>query len=210
VVKGFFGKLGVDSCDLAEIHFDVELESEALLVKPGLGLIYAMHLLEMERISVCAQLIALTHSVLGMAAVRAKHRVQFGSTLSQHQAWRHRLAELTADLWSAESFLSSILLAAQSGRETGSETAALKLLCARLAQRATDECLQLFGARGYTTNYPLERIWRDVRVARIGAGTDEVMLEIVAKVLDKPTPALTEYVEHLEQSESPITESDSM
>jgi alkylation response protein AidB-like acyl-CoA dehydrogenase len=198
-VAGFFPKLGTDACDAAEVVFeDVRLDSDALLCRPGVGMIGLARILWFERISVAAQLITAGHVAVRMATAHLRRRHQAGSPLVTMQALRHRLADVTAELWACEALLDNVTRAVMAGEAAGALTAALKLRCAAMAATAVDECLQMLGGRGYTRNYPAERSLRDVRLARIGAGTDEVMRETIAHALDRPDPAVEAWLRMLD------------
>jgi alkylation response protein AidB-like acyl-CoA dehydrogenase len=203
-VIGFYPKAGINSCDAAHIVMDAALPSDALLGSAGAGLLYANMALQLERISVAAQTITAARAALGLAVAHARVRQVADGPLMKMQAIRHRLADVATEVASAEALLHVVVTGAMAGRNVATETAALKLLCPRVAAHAVDESLQVLGARGYTSNYPLERYWRDVRVARMGAGTDEVMREIVSSSLDRPSPYYDGWLEALASSDLPV------
>jgi alkylation response protein AidB-like acyl-CoA dehydrogenase len=121
--------------------------------------------------------------------------------LIDHGSIRHRLADARAELWAAEALLHGVVAAAMTGREVAYETAGTKLFCVRTAGRVIDECLQVLGGRGYTENYPLERYWRDARLARIGGGSDEVMRELIASGLDHADAEYDEWMAQLDRGD---------
>lgn len=202
-IAGFYNKAGTHSCDAADLVFDVDLAKDALLGTQGAGPLYIMQALQSERIALAAQLVLVARTSIGLAVAHARKRQQFHRPLIQMQALRHRIADCVVELWAAESFLHSVVIAAQRGRDVSHETAALKLLCAKMAGHVVDEALQIFGGRGYTSNYPLERYWRDARLARIGAGTDEIMRELVASGVDRASNFYDEWVERLYEEDLP-------
>jgi alkylation response protein AidB-like acyl-CoA dehydrogenase len=202
-VTGSYPKLGGRDCDASHIVLDVELPDEAILGVPGLGLIYVMKALQHERIAVSAQLVSAARASLRLAVAYMRRRTQFDRRLLDHQALRHRVADATTRVWAAESFLSAVVLAAKGGRDVGHESAALKLFCAQMAGEVVDETIQFLGGRGYTSNYPLERVWRDVRLARIGAGTDEIMRELVANRADRSDRAAEALLDRLDAADEP-------
>ncbi|MEV0001644.1 acyl-CoA dehydrogenase [Micromonospora sp. NPDC050980] len=185
-VEGFFGTAGLRSCDVGEVGIDTLLGPEALLGAPGMGLAYASRLLQFERLSICAQLLTAGRQALGLAAAFARRRMIGGGPLLDKQAVRHRLALAQARLAVAASALRDTVARATAGEGFAHEVAALKLVVCDTVEQVTDDCLQVFGARGYTTNFPLEGWWRDVRLARIGGGADEVLTELVASRLIRP------------------------
>ena len=95
----------------------------------------------------------------------------------------HRLAALHSDLAAARAFVAERIELAQRGRMSSAEAAQAKYVLARLAWRAADEALQLVAGHGFMEETSLARLWRDVRMLRIGGGTDEVQLEIAAQAL---------------------------
>lgn len=203
-VAGFFRTVGLRSCDVGELHVDAELAADALLGSPGLGLAYASRLLQFERIAICVQLIAGTRRALRLTAAYARRRHTGGVRLLDRQAVRHRLADYQAELWAVEGALRAVLDDARAGGSVAHRVAGLKLATSRVAERVTDGCLQVFGARGYTANFPLERWWRDTRLARIGGGADEVMSDAVASYLDRPSPAEEDLLDRLEEADRPV------
>lgn len=203
-LTGFYPKLGTNSCDAGHIRLDVELGHDALVGTVGTGLAHVMHALQAERIAVSSQLVVAMRVAVRLATAWARRRTQYGRPLFELQAISHRLADATAEVWSCEALLNSVLLAAEQRRPLARPTAALKLVCAGRAGRVIDDAMQVLGGRGYTANYPLERLWRDVRLARIGAGTDEVMREIVAAGIDRNDPWFDGWLDDLDIADLPV------
>lgn len=185
-IVGFYPKMGALSCDAAHIVIDGVFDEWSLLGRKGIGLLLLMEVLQYERLAVAAQLVAAARESLGLAAAWARRREVSGKALIEMQAIRHRLADALAEFRCIQAMLYSVMQFAIAGSDVARETAALKLRAARMAQHVVDESLQVLGGRGYTANYPLERHYRDIRLARIGAGTDEVMRELIAAELDRP------------------------
>ena len=204
-VTGFFPTVGLRSCDVGAMRIDTELQPDALLGAPGLGLAYASRLLQFERIAICVQLVAGAGRALRLAAAYARRRETGGVRLLDRQAVRHRLAGHQAELWAVEGALRAVLEDAAAGLAVSHRVAGLKLVATRMAEEVTDGCLQVFGARGYTTNFPLERWWRDTRLARIGGGADEVMSDAVASFLDRRAPVEDETLDRLEAADQPFS-----
>jgi alkylation response protein AidB-like acyl-CoA dehydrogenase len=185
-VVGFFDKLGIKACDAAHLRFDAAVPQEMLLGSAGAGFFYVSSLLQHERITISAGLLAVARICLAIAVAFARQRTNGDGTLIERQALRHRFADAKTATWAGEAMLASVISAARAGRNVSHETAALKLYCANTAGHVIDECLQILGGRGYTTNFPIERYWRDSRLARIGGGTDEVMREVIGTAVDRP------------------------
>jgi alkylation response protein AidB-like acyl-CoA dehydrogenase len=204
-IDGFFDMCGVRSCDVGQITFDTALPRDALLGRPGLGLFYASHLLQFERIAICAQLLAAAATALDLATAYARQRTIGDGRVMDKQVIRHRLALGHADLWNLQSRLASLVEMAV--REDGMPAhmiAALKLTAAQTVTRLVDMCMQVFGARGGTTAFPLEKLARDCRIARIGGGTDEVLTDIVASLIDRPNAVAEELLDRSGLADRPV------
>lgn len=208
-VVGFFDKVGIKSCDAAHLRFDAIVPEDMLLGRPGAGLIYISSLLQHERIAVSAELLAAARMCLAMTVAFARRRVHSGVPLIERQALRHRLADARTATWVGEAMLATVVNAARSRRDVSYQTAALKLYCATTVGKVIDECLQMFGGRGYTTNFPLERAWRDARLARIGGGADEVMREVIAAGMDHADGFYDQLIENLELEDCARVETES-
>lgn len=173
-----YEKLGANSLSTAPIEFDTWLPDEALLGRPGTGLAAITWGLTHERLSIAAQVSGACGRVLGLTVARMMRREQFGKPLFDHQALRLRVAELHARVDMLRLALQGIAATEQIDVRTA---AGLKVTAARLGQEVVDECLHIFGGLGYMTEEtPLARWWQDMRLSRIGSGTDEVLWELVA------------------------------
>lgn len=202
MVRGYYETLGVRSADTCVLSIDALAGPDDLLGKPGHGLGIAFRLLDYERLAASAGLLAGAEVALRLARTWGRRRVQFASRLLDHQALRHRLADRWADLYAARSALDATCARLAMGQMPHVEIAATKLLAARAASLAIDETLQVFGARGYTSAFPIERMYRDVRLTRIGGGSDEVMRNIVAAFLDTEDAEAKGWVGAWEQADN--------
>lgn len=197
-IMGYFPKMGTLAADAAQLRFDKDLPPYALIGTPGLGLPLLIRCLSAERLAVSAQLIAAGQHAFRLARAYMRTRRQFMNRLYDMQALRHRLVDCWTALRAAEA-LFDITLARVMNREVQLyETALLKLHCAGVVGKVLDECLQFLGGRGYSANYPIERMVRDVRLARIGAGTDEVMREVIGSALDMPDAEMESLLRELD------------
>jgi alkylation response protein AidB-like acyl-CoA dehydrogenase len=188
-IDGFFDTVGIHACDVGQVTFDTDLPAEALLGNPGVGLLYASYLLHFERISICAQLLTSAGTALRLAAAYARWRTVGESRVMDKQVIRHRLAVCQAELWNLESRLRELTSRAQEqDRMPAHEIAALKLVAGETTGRIVDTCMQVLGARGCSASFPMERLWRDSRLARLGGGTDEVLTDLVASGIDRQDP----------------------
>jgi acyl-ACP dehydrogenase len=185
-------KSALPSLDTTWMSCDTWVENEAVLGRPGLGLAVASAGFGQERLAIAANIAGVGQRVIGLTAAHLHRRSQFGRPLIEHQALRLRLADLSSRL--------TVLQYAVYGAATAShvpggcgyrEAAAIKVTAARFGERLTSECLHMFGGAGFLEDEtPLAALWRDARVGRIGAGTDEVLWEFVAAGL---VPDFDEY-----------------
>ena len=203
-IDGFFDMVGLRGCDIGQASFDVDLPDSAALGRPGLGLLYATRLLQFERVSICAQLIAAAGDALRLAVAYSRRREVGGSRVIDKQAIRHRLALCQARLWNLESRIGDLAeRAGRMGTMPGHEIAALKLTAGEDVGKIVDTCMQVFGGRGSSRNFPLERIWRDARLARFGGGTDEVLADLIGSYLDRPDQVTDTSLEGFIASDDP-------
>jgi acyl-CoA dehydrogenase len=126
--------------------------------------------------------LGLAQVALDDAVAHARERRTFGAALSSHQTIRHRLAVAASELESARTLTYQAAARWDSGHpEAATSTAMAKLIAPRVAARVVDEALQVFGGYGFIEETPVAMHFRDARILRIGGGTDEVQLEILAK-----------------------------
>jgi alkylation response protein AidB-like acyl-CoA dehydrogenase len=173
-----YRKVGAGPLDTAAVHIDTWVPAEALVARAGTGLAAISWGLAQERLSVAGQIEANCRRIIGITLARMMKRRQFGHTLYEHQALRMRLADLHARIDLLRYGLAG--LAAQ-GRMDLRAAAAIKVTAARLGVEVVDECMHIFGGAGYLVDEtPLGQWWRDMKLARVGGGTDEVLWELVA------------------------------
>jgi alkylation response protein AidB-like acyl-CoA dehydrogenase len=189
-ITGYYAKVGTLSTDAAHINFDLVLDRDAIVGPIGAGFLCAMRCLRSERLSIACGVLAAARSALKFAVAFLRGREQADGTLFSKQALRHRMAASYAQLRVAEALLERTVNDVMKNRAAETDIAVLKLTAARTACAVSDESVQMLGGRGYTRLYPVERIWRDVRLSRIGGGTDEVMLELIASFLDRGDPEM--------------------
>lgn len=173
------------------IRLDAAVGPDHLLGRPGMGLAVLNWGLTKERLAIAALVVGVCRLALTLAVTHAVERRQFGVRLFDHQVVRLRLAELDAEL----AALRSDLMALAVGPSQPRRIAGLKVTAARFGERCVSECMHVFGGDGYVQDAsPLGRLWRDIRLARIGGGTDEMMLELAAAGL---VPDLALYRRHI-------------
>lgn len=176
-----YEKLGAGPLDTAPITLDTWIPEEALIARPGTGLAVISWGLAHERLSVPAQIVAACDVMLGVTLARMMDRTQFGTRLYDHQALRLRVADLQSRVDVLRHALDGV---ADTGRINLRTAAALKASAANLGEEVASECLHIFGGIGYLeTHTPIGRWWRDMKLARVGGGTDEVLWELVAAAM---------------------------
>ncbi len=178
-------KLGMRSSDTAEIALDDVRVPHANIIggTPGEGFTQLMWQLQYERLSGAAAGIGQADRILGITIEFAKERQTFGRPIAQHQVIAHKLADAATELEAARALLQSVVWRIQHGEYPVAEISMTKKYVAQVQNRVADTCLQVHGGAGYMTEYEVSRQFRDARLWRIGAGTDEVMNEVIAKRL---------------------------
>ncbi|MGH2674821.1 MAG: acyl-CoA dehydrogenase family protein, partial [Actinomycetota bacterium] len=175
-------KLGMHSSDTAELTLDdVRVPAEALLGEEGRGFFQIMWELQGERVVGAAGSVAGAWLAFNKTLEYAKERRAFGRPIGSFQVQRHRFAEMATELTAAQQLVYDVALAWERGEYPVREISMLKLYAALAVNRVINECLQVHGGHGYATGSWVERAWRDARLLRIGAGTDEVMREYIAR-----------------------------
>ncbi len=176
-----YRKVGAGPLDTAAVHIDTWVPADALIARAGTGLAAISWGLAHERMSIAGQVASSCQRVLGITHARMVDRRQFGATLFEHQALRLRMADLQARVDLLRHGLNGI---AALGRLDLRSAAAVKVTAARLGEEVLSECMHIFGGSGYLVDEtPLGRWWRDMKLARVGGGTDEVLWELVAAAM---------------------------
>lgn len=180
-VQAPYRKVGAGPLDTAAVHIDTWVPADHLVARPGTGLAAISWGLAHERMSIAGQVASSCQRVLGVTHARMVQRRQFGATLFEHQALRLRMADLQARVDLLRHGLNGI---AAQGRLDLRAAAAVKVTAARLGEEVLSECMHIFGGSGYLVDEtPLGRWWRDMKLARVGGGTDEVLWELVAAAM---------------------------
>ena len=175
-------KLGMHSSDTAELVFeDVRVPAANMLGGEGEGFANLMWELQGERLIAAAGAVAGAQSTFEYAMNYARERSAFGRPIAGFQVIRHKLVDMATQIAPVRSFVYETAQRWDRGEYPVREISQAKLLATRLACDVADEAIQILGGYGYMQEYPVERAWRDARLARIGAGTDEIMKEIIAK-----------------------------
>jgi citronellyl-CoA dehydrogenase len=175
-------KIGMMASDTGLIHFDdVRVPQRYRIGEEGQGFAYQMMQFQEERLWAAANAIEALSKCIAQTADYARERQAFGQAILDFQVVHFRLAELKTEV---EALRALTYLATEhyvAGRDVTEWASMAKLKAGRLMREVPDACLQFWGGMGYTWDNPVSRLYRDGRLASIGAGTDEVMLGIIAK-----------------------------
>jgi alkylation response protein AidB-like acyl-CoA dehydrogenase len=175
-------KLGMHSSDTALLAFqDVRVPADAVLGQEGKGFYHIMWELQGERLIGAAGCVAGAQRCFDRTLEFAKERTAFGRPIGRFQAIRHKFAEMAVKIEAARQMVYTTAWRHQNGEYPVREISMAKLYAARIAVEVADECIQIHGGAGYMKEYGIERVWRDMRLNRIGAGTDEVMLDVIGR-----------------------------
>ena len=178
-------KLGMDSADTSELFFeDVRLPAENLLgTDEGQGFYQLMKELPQERLIVATHAVAMMERALALTIDYVKERKAFGKPIIEFQNTQFELAECKTDATIAKVFLDHCIGEHVEGRLDTVTASMAKYRLTDTQAKVIDRCLQLFGGYGYMDEYPISRLYRDARVLRIYAGTNEIMKLLIARSL---------------------------
>ncbi len=175
-------KVGNLSSDTAELFFDnCRIPRRHLLGELNRGFYYTMHNFQGERLAAAIGAVASMERALELSIAYGQEREAFGRPIGQNQVWKHRFAEHLTSVEAAKWLTYRAVDLMNRNEQCLREVTMAKLFTSELCQRVMYDCMQIFGGFGYTTEYPITRLWRDVRLHTIGAGTSEIMKEIIAK-----------------------------
>ena len=159
----------------------MRVPGDAVLGEVGKGFYHIMWELQGERLIGAAGCVAGAQRCFDRTLQYAKEREAFGRKIGRFQAIRHKFAEMATKIEASRQLTYTTAWRVGGGEYPVREISMAKLYAARVACEVADECLQIHGGAGYMVEYGIERAWRDMRLNRIGAGTDEVMLEVIGR-----------------------------
>jgi alkylation response protein AidB-like acyl-CoA dehydrogenase len=175
-------KMGMHASDTALLAFqDVRVPASAMLGEEGKGFYHIMWELQGERMIGAAGSVAGAQKCFDRTLEYAKEREAFGKAIGHFQVIRHKFAEMATKLEAARQLVYMTAWRFANGEYPVREISMAKLYASRIACEVADECIQIHGGAGYMKEYNVERVWRDMRLNRIGAGTDEIMLEVIGR-----------------------------
>jgi alkylation response protein AidB-like acyl-CoA dehydrogenase len=177
-------KMGQHASDTAQILFEnCRVPAENLLGEEGMGLKIALSGLEGGRIGIASQAVGMARAAFDAALAYAKERQSFGQPIFQHQAVQFKLADMATQIEAARQMIWHAAALKDAGRPCLKEAAMAKLLASEIAERVCSDAIQIHGGYGYVSAFPVERIYRDVRVCQIYEGTSEVQKILIGRAL---------------------------
>jgi len=184
IVAGLEQKMGQHSSDTAQIVFDnCRVPAANLIGEEGMGYKIALSGLEGGRIGIASQSVGMARAAFEAALAYAKERTSFGKAIFEHQSVQFKLSEMAMKIEAAR----QLILHAASMKDAGlpclKEAAMAKLFASEMAERVVSDAMQVFGGYGYVADFPIERIYRDVRVCQIYEGTSDIQKILIARAL---------------------------
>ncbi len=177
-------KLGQHSSDTCQIAFDgMRLPASLRLCAEGEGYRIALSNLEGGRVGIAAQSVGMARAAFEIARDYARDRVTFGQPIFEHQAVAFRLASMATEIEAARQLVHHAAQLREAGQPCLSEASMAKLFASEMAERVCSAALQILGGAGYTCDYAVERICRDVRVCQIYEGTSDIQRMVIARNL---------------------------
>ncbi len=177
-------KLGQHASDTAQIVFEnCRVPAAYRLADEGMGLKIALSGLEGGRIGIASQAVGMARAAFDAALAYSKERQSFGQPIFNHQAVQFKLADMATQIEAARQLIWHAASLKDAGRPCLKEAAMAKLFASEMAERVCSDAIQVFGGYGYVSDFPVERIYRDVRVCQIYEGTSEVQRILIGRAL---------------------------
>ncbi|HEV2643217.1 MAG TPA: acyl-CoA dehydrogenase family protein, partial [Candidatus Elarobacter sp.] len=177
-------KLGIRASSTVELLLDnCEVPAANVLGPVGHGYKIAIETLNEGRIGIGAQMIGVAAGALDAATVYLKERKQFGKALADFQAIQFQVAQAATELEAARLMVYNATRLKDAGHDIAREGAMAKLYASQVCGRVTSLCVELFGGYGYTTDYPVEKFYRDAKIGAIYEGTSNMQLQTIAKAV---------------------------
>jgi butyryl-CoA dehydrogenase len=177
-------KLGQHASDTAQIVFDnCRVPASNLLADEGMGLKIALSGLEGGRIGIASQALGMARAAFDAALAYSKERTSFGQPIFAHQAVQFKLADMATQIEAARQLIWHAATLKDAGQPCLKQAAMAKLFASEMAERVCSAAIQVFGGYGYVSDFPVERIYRDVRVCQIYEGTSEVQKILIGRAL---------------------------
>jgi alkylation response protein AidB-like acyl-CoA dehydrogenase len=175
-------KMGMHASDTGELSFeDVRVPAENMLGQEGKGFYHISWELQGERLVGAIGCVSGAQRMFEKTLEYAKERQAFGRPIGRFQAIRHKFADMSVKIEAARQMVYTTAWRFANGEYPVREISQAKLYASRIICEVADECIQIHGGYGYMKEYEIERAYRDARLNRIGAGTDEIMLEVIGR-----------------------------
>jgi alkylation response protein AidB-like acyl-CoA dehydrogenase len=177
-------KLGIRASSTVELLLDnCEVPGENVLGPVGQGYKVAIETLNEGRIGIGAQMIGVAQGALDATLAYLQERKQFGKPLADFQAVQFQVAQIATELEAARLMVYNAARLKDAGHDIARQGAMAKLYSSQVCERVTSLCVELFGGYGYTTDYPVEKFYRDAKIGTIYEGTSNMQLQTIAKTL---------------------------
>ena len=184
VVARLEEKMGQHASDTAQIVFEnCRVPAENLIGAEGAGYKIALSGLEGGRIGIASQALGMARSAFEAALKYAREREAFGKPIFEHQALQFRLSDMATQLEAARQLIHHAAALKDAGQPCLKEAAMAKLFASEMAERICSDAIQIHGGYGYVADFPVERIYRDVRVCQIYEGTSDIQRMLIARHL---------------------------
>jgi len=180
-VEHTMGQRSTDHCQI--VFEDCRVTPDQMLGAEGEGLKIALSNLEGGRIGVAAQSVGMARAAYDAALVYAKARRTFDKPIIEHQAVAFRLADMATSIAAAELMVLRAAALREAGRPCLKEASMAKLFASEMAEKVCSAAIQIHGGYGYLADFPVERIYRDVRVCSIYEGTSEIQRLVISRQL---------------------------
>jgi len=177
-------KMGQKASDTTQILFeDCRIPADSVIGAEGEGYRIALSNLEAGRIGIAAQCLGMARAALEAAVKYAQERESFGKPIFEHQAVNFRLADMATQLEAARQLVWPAASLKDAGRPCLKEASMAKLFASEMAERVCSDAIQVHGGYGYVTDFPVERIYRDVRVCQIYEGASDIQKLVIGRAL---------------------------
>ncbi len=184
IAKRKLKKLGWHASDTAELNFDhVKVPASNLIGKEGKGFEYLMNGLQLERLCFIPCSVSTMEFAIDSSLQYMSERKAFGRSINKFQVLRHRIARLATEVEVLKAFAYYCCHLYDQNIYDVKLCSMAKLVCTELHEKVATQCLQFYGGYGFMEEYPMARMYRDVRVGTIGGGSSEVMREIISKMV---------------------------
>ncbi len=179
-----FEKMGQHASDTAEVIFEnVKVPATHLIGEEGKGFLYGMKVFDHSRPSVAAGAVGVAQRALDEAIKYAKERHSMGKPIWQHQAIGHMIADMAMQVEAARNLVWKAAWSADTGSVNSSAAAFAKAFAADMAMKVTTDAVQVFGGYGYMSEYPVEKLMRDIKIYQIYEGTSQIQRNIIVREL---------------------------